>query len=223
MPSKISESRPLPFFQVKDATKDGFIAGYGSIFGVPDLGGDVVAPGAFSRSLASGEMPLMLWQHDPSRPIGRWVKAREDERGLYLEGNLNTEVQDGREALAMINHGDISGLSIGFKIAESDFDRASGTRVLRELDLWEVSLVSFPMNRNAQVSEPRIFKSEVDLEKSFRKEFGIPRGAAKKMAAASWRHLIGEGHGIRERDFDAVVKSIRGCADFFEKQCRKAQ
>lgn len=131
------------------------IEGYASLFGQSDQGGDVVQKGAYAGSLAQlGEQARsvkMLWQHDPSLPIGVWDEVREDSRGLYVRGRLLDRVEKGREAVALIEAGAIDGLSIGYrtvKAAKTD----KGQRLLTELELWEVSLVTFPMLPSARVA-----------------------------------------------------------------------
>ena len=130
------------------------IAGYASLFGARDQGGDVVSPGAYGRSLsrlaAAGGKVKMLWQHDPAQPIGVWDEVREDGRGLFVKGRLLTEVQAAREALALLRAGAIDGLSIGYRTLAAE--KAPGGRVLREVELGEVSLVTFPMLPEARVS-----------------------------------------------------------------------
>jgi HK97 family phage prohead protease len=93
----------------------------------------------------------MLWQHDPTQPIGVWDELREDDRGLFVKGRVLTDVARGREAAALLAAGAIDGLSIGYRTVKAALD-ASGRRVLNELDLWEVSLVTFPMLPDARVA-----------------------------------------------------------------------
>ncbi|WP_394342991.1 HK97 family phage prohead protease [Paenirhodobacter populi] len=137
---------------VRDGTR---IVGYASLFDETDQGGDRVAPGAYAASLArlkaEGLSVKMLWQHDPAEPIGLWDVIREDARGLYVEGRLLPEVARAREAAALIGAGAIDGLSIGYRAVRATKD-AAGRRVLHEIELWEVSLVTFPMQRTARVA-----------------------------------------------------------------------
>ncbi len=136
---------------VRDGT---VIEGYASLFGQEDRGGDVVERGAYAASLKSlalgGRKVRMLWQHDPSEPIGVWDEVREDERGLYVKGRLLADVARAREAAALLEAGAIEGLSIGYRTKRSKKDDA-GRRRLVELELWEVSLVTFPMLPDARV------------------------------------------------------------------------
>jgi hypothetical protein len=155
---------------LKDETE---IAGYASLFGAADHGGDVVQPGAYGASLAAlaraGRGVKMLWQHDPSRPIGVWDEVREDKRGLYVRGRLLPEVQAGREALALLKAGAIDGLSIGYRTVRSE-KAAGGKRLLHEIELWEVSLVTFPMLSDARV-QAEISDVEADLARTLTDAF----------------------------------------------------
>lgn len=133
---------------VSDPSGEARIEGYASVFGIVDGGGDVVERGAYAASLArlaaAGGRVRMLWQHDPREPIGVWDEVVEDARGLYVRGRILPEVERGRAAAALLRHGAIDGLSIGYRTLRSVRD-AKGRRRLLELDLFEVSLVTFPM------------------------------------------------------------------------------
>ena len=137
---------------LKDATE---IKGYASLFGQTDQGGDVVMRGAYAASLKvlrdQGRTVKMLWQHDPAQPIGIWDEVREDGQGLYVKGRLLDCVEKGREAAALIAAGALDGLSIGYRTLKAT-KNDKGQRLLTELELWEVSLVTFPMLPSARVS-----------------------------------------------------------------------
>lgn len=130
------------------------VAGYASVFGVRDQGGDIVEPGAYAASLARlrerGGRVRMLWQHDPAQPIGLWDEVAEDARGLRVKGRLLTEVARAREAAALLTAGAVEGLSIGYRTLRAEKLPGGGRRLL-ELDLWEVSLVTFPMLPAARI------------------------------------------------------------------------
>ncbi len=131
------------------------IEGYASLFGQTDQGGDVVQKGAYAASIerlnAAGQRVKMLWQHDPAQPIGVWDVVREDSRGLWVKGRILEQTQKGREAAALIAAGAIDGLSIGYRTTKAKKDD-KGHRLLTELELWEVSLVTFPMLPSARVA-----------------------------------------------------------------------
>ncbi|MGB1235070.1 MAG: HK97 family phage prohead protease [Planktomarina sp.] len=130
------------------------IEGYASLFGVPDQGGDVVQPGAYRASLdrlkAANGSVKMLWQHDPLQPIGVWENVHEDDRGLYVKGRLLPDVPRAAEAASLLKAGAMDGLSIGYRTVKAT-KNDQGQRLLHELDLWEVSLVTFPMLSEARI------------------------------------------------------------------------
>jgi HK97 family phage prohead protease len=138
--------------EVRDGTE---ICGYASLYGKVDQGGDIVQAGAYAASLRalrdSGRRVKMLWQHDATCPIGVWDIVREDNRGLWVKGRLLDTVAKGREAAALIAAGAIDGLSIGYRTRKAS-KTAEGRRLLTELELWEVSLVTFPMLETARVA-----------------------------------------------------------------------
>ena len=132
---------------------DGTFEGYASLFNRRDLGSDVVLPGAFRATLqqraASGIR--LLFQHDPNQPIGVWERIHEDARGLFVRGRLALEVAKAREVHALMKAGAIDGLSIGFRAVKGARDARSGIRNLSEIDLWEISVVTFPMQPDARI------------------------------------------------------------------------
>ncbi|WP_374393531.1 HK97 family phage prohead protease [Tabrizicola sp.] len=131
------------------------VEGYASLFGKTDQGGDVVQKGAYAASLkrlgVRGGRVKMLWQHDPGQPIGVWDEVKEDAAGLWVKGRILTEVEKGREVAALVQAGAIDGLSIGYRTVRAERD-GKGQRLLSELELWEVSLVTFPMLPEARVA-----------------------------------------------------------------------
>ena len=131
------------------------ISGYASLFGVEDGGGDVVEPGAYcdslARAAAEGRRIKLLWQHDPAQVIGVWDEVREDDRGLWVRGRLLQDVARGREAASLVAAGALDGLSIGYSVRRAVRDE-KGRRRLKDVELWEVSLVTFPMLAEARVA-----------------------------------------------------------------------
>ncbi|SFT44831.1 hypothetical protein SAMN05216236_10243 [Sedimentitalea nanhaiensis] len=136
-------------------SEDAVIEGYASLFGQADQGGDIVQKGAYARSITAlekaGRRVKMLWQHDPAQPIGVWDVVREDGEGLWVKGRLLDCTLKGREAAALIAAGAIDGLSIGYRTTKAS-KNDKGQRLLTELELWEVSLVTFPMLPSARVA-----------------------------------------------------------------------
>lgn len=135
----------------------GRIKGYASRFGEPDQAGDTVMPGAFTASLErlrkSGRTVKLLWQHDPAQPIGVWSKVLENKTGLWVTGEVLTDLEKGREAAILMNAKAIDGLSIGYRVVRAEPNRETGGRLLHEIDLWEVSLVTFPMLPTARAHQ----------------------------------------------------------------------
>ncbi|WP_062208177.1 HK97 family phage prohead protease [Aureimonas sp. AU12] len=143
---------------VGDLDPPGTVRGYASLFGRTDLSGDRIAPGAFARTLAErGAAGVrMLWQHDPGQPIGVWTGIAEDRHGLYAEGRIALDSAGGRNAFALLTAKAIDGLSIGFRTRRSQAIRERGARrLLLDIDLWEISVVTFPMQEAARVAETR--------------------------------------------------------------------
>lgn len=151
-PPTIQERKFLPE-PLNAVDADGVFEGYASLFGAADLGKDVVMPGAFSDSLRKRGVRdvRLLWQHDPGQPIGRWLVIAEDRRGLRVRGKLNLAVERAREIHALMREGAVDGLSIGFRVERARAERPTGLRRLEKLDLWEISVVTFPMLPDARV------------------------------------------------------------------------
>lgn len=151
-------------FEVKAVDEDGTFTGYGSVFGNVDSYDEIVAPGAFAESLAawkaSSKLPPVLWQHRSGEPVGPHLEMSEDTHGLFLKGQLLVDdVQRAREARALMKAKAVNGLSIGFVPREDSYDRVTGIRTLKKVDLWEVSIVTFPANPQAQIAN---VKSAID-------------------------------------------------------------
>lgn len=139
---------------LKSVEADGTFCGYASLFNEVDLGQDLVMPGAFRESLRTrgARGVKLLFQHDPNEPIGVWLELNEDTKGLHARGRLMPEVVRAREVLSLMRAGALDGLSIGFRTVQGRTDPASGVRRLDKIDLWEISVVTFPMLPEARVS-----------------------------------------------------------------------
>lgn len=171
---RLEHKRATIALKAADIAEDGTFTGYGSVFDAVDSGGDIVRRGAFSASLAarkaSGDWPRLLHEHDPVHPIGVWTTIAEDGNGLPCKGKLVLDVAKAREVYALMKAGHPYGLSIGYEIGDcsychpDDIEEKCGfapsalpylpngqVRVIETLDLWEVSVVTFPMNVEARV------------------------------------------------------------------------
>lgn len=139
---------------LKSVTAEGEFTGYASVFDNVDFGRDVVVAGAYKKSLLKRPPAKvkMLFQHDPSEPIGIWLDLTEDQKGLRAKGKLILETTRGREIHALMRAGALDGLSPGFRTVKDRFDRAKGIRYLEEMDVPEISVVTFPLNPRATVA-----------------------------------------------------------------------
>jgi Escherichia/Staphylococcus phage prohead protease len=132
---------------------EGTVEGYASLFGVVDAARDMVMPGAFRETLRLRGLRRipMLFQHDPAEPVGVWLELREDHRGLYARGRLIPEVARARELFALVDSGAVDGLSIGFRTVKGRVDPKSRIRKIDQVELWEISIVTFPLLAGARV------------------------------------------------------------------------
>lgn len=156
MPPRISSSEPTAasvFAPRTTIDPDGTVEGYASLFGEIDQARDMVMRGAFAATLATRSIRRipMLFQHDPSEPVGVWLELREDHRGLFARGRLIPEVARGRELLSLLRAGAVDGLSIGFRTSKARIDPKTRIRRLLAVDLWEISIVTFPLLAGARV------------------------------------------------------------------------
>ena len=215
-----------PVLEIKALKDSGEFEGYGSTFGgEPDSYGDIIAPGAYKDSLeshkAKGTMPKMFWQHDAGQPIGKWLDAAEDSKGLIMRGRLNMGVQRGKEAYALLKDGDIDGLSIGYRIKEYSVDTETEVWTLEKVDLFEVSIVSIGANENALVASVKAAKAAHDLFERLKagdrvtegefetwlKGLGLSNSQAERAARV---HLKGQGEPAKAaNDALELLKALR--------------
>ena len=177
-------------FELKSVAETGVFSGYGSVYGVLDEGDDVVSPGCFTESLADwsskGRMPAMLWQHSSREVLGTYLTMKEDPVGLYVEGQLALKTQRGAEAYELMQMKALSGLSIGFMTREDSYDQKTGVRTIKRADLWECSVVTFPMNDHARIAAVKSIEEIGDLngaELYLREVGGVSRSEAKAIVS----------------------------------------
>ena len=176
-------------FDVKAEGETRTISGRGSVYGNVDLGGDVVLPGAFTKSLASGRKVAMLWQHDTREVIGMWTKVTEDADGLNVEGVL-ADTPRGNEAYALLKMGAIDGLSIGYQTKDSEW--REDVRAIKEAELWEVSVVTFPMNEEARVDAVKAAAmTEREMERKLTQDAGLSRSVARRLMEGGFNAVKG--------------------------------
>jgi uncharacterized protein len=169
--------------------EEGTFYGYGSIFNNTDLGNDVVVNGAFTKSLArTGPKGVkLLYQHKSDMPIGVFEEIEEDGKGLKVKGRLALGTQAGREAYELLKMGALDGLSIGFRVSPKgqEYDGKSKKRFIKEVDLMEISLVTFPMNPKARVRSVKGEEVSIrEWENGMRDAFALSRSEAKVAAKA---------------------------------------
>jgi len=207
------ERKSIPLTLKAAPGDDGAFEGYASVFDVVDLGADVVARGAFAKSIGSRKVK-MLWQHDTAQPIGVWDTIAEDDHGLFVKGRLIADVEKGREALALLKAGAIDSMSIGYRTIEAESATANGrgVRKLTEIDLFEISLVTFPMLPDAKVTDVKSITTERDFEK-FLRDAGYSRSEATAITLHGFKAL-------RQRDADDEKASTEGMTALIEKLSR---
>jgi hypothetical protein len=169
---------------------DGTVEGYASLFGEVDSARDMVMPGAFVQTLTTRGLRRipMLFQHDPAEPIGVWLDLHEDARGLRARGRLIADVVRAREVLALVRAGAIDGLSIGFRTLKSRIDPRTRVRRLEQIDLWEISIVTFPLLAGARV---RAVEKAQPALRAARSLAALPR------AERAWRTIASAGAAKR--------------------------
>lgn len=202
--------------QLKADGDTGSFEGYGSVFSITDRGGDIVAPGAFSDTLtaakAAGRLPAMLWQHRQAEPIGIYTSMEEDSIGLKVAGKLAIKTARGAEAYELMKMGAITGLSIGYKVRDDSWDRVTGVRTIKKADLFELSLVTIPMNDASRVSAVKTIE-ELDSLSEFERHLRDVGGFSKSEATAlvsRMKSVISRGDpGDREQlaELSAVLKA----------------
>lgn len=206
-------------FEIKAVEETGVFEGYGSVFGVLDSYNEVVAQGAFQTSLAAwkskGRMPSLLWQHRSSEPAGVYLEMREDNKGLYVKGQLALKTARGSEAYELLKLNALSGLSIGYREVRVEEDKGTRIITLKELDLWEVSLVTFPSNDEARVGVVKEIIRDGDVPtaremEEFLRDAGFSRAQAKAFIADGYKGL--NQRDAENADTSSLLKSIEQAA-----------
>lgn len=207
-----------PPLEIKFARGDaGTLEGYASVFGPPaDRHGDVIAPGAFKASLASGDAPLMLWSHDLSEPIGAWTDVREDSKGLHVKGRLTLETRRGAEAYALLKDGALNGLSIGFRAVAFE-EQADGGRLLTEIDLAEISLVTLPSASRARVSSVKSGEITPRIVEGILRDAGLSKAMAAGIVARGFRGAQEDRREAESAAFKSLVTTINAATQRLTK------
>lgn len=205
-------------FEIKSVNDSGAFTGYGSVFGVKDTYSDIVVKGAFTKSLnkwkKNGRLPALLWQHKMDEPIGYYTKMVEDDNGLYLEGQLLIEDDPlARRAHAHMRAKSLSGLSIGYALNDYDYDNEKDAFILKEIDLWEVSVVTFPANDEARIFDVKTAlelgktPSPQDMMKALQ-NIGLSQSQSESFMLEGYSSLKKQTGKFNERNALNILKSI---------------
>jgi len=190
--------------QLESVKLNGSFSGYASVFNEVDLGNDIVLPRAFTSSLArrGASNIRMLFQHNPDEPIGVWEHIEETRHGLKVRGKIATGADKGREVLELMRAGAVDGLSIGFRTIRSRQDPVSGARRILEADLWEISVVTFPMQEGARVESvkraPQTLPHQENIptirefERWLVRDAGLSRSDARLVVTKGYRHAMSQ-------------------------------
>lgn len=177
-------------FSMKQMDEDGTFAGYASVFNTIDSQADMILSGAFSETLKDREGDIkLLWQHHLDEPIGIFNSIKEDEHGLFVEGKLLLDVVRASEAHTLIKQGGIRGLSIGYTVKEASLDESRNIRLIHSVDLWEVSVVTFPANEEAEILYVKDYLPATVREfERFLRQSGFSRNKSKEIAASGFKY-----------------------------------
>jgi HK97 family phage prohead protease len=206
-------------FELKSLDNKGAFAGYGSVFGNADAYRDVVMPGAFAQTLSDWSekdaLPPILWQHDSRNPVGPFTSMAEDGTGLYCEGQLLIkEVPQAAVAYALLKSKTIRGMSIGYDVTDEEYDGKTNVNRLKAVDLWEVSLATFPANTDAQVTQVKSMIESGDtptirqFESLLRDAGGYSRKQAEQIAKFGYASFLEQrdaGRGDDETEIESVL------------------
>jgi len=210
-----TEIKKLTFHSEVKANDDkGTFTGYGSIFGNEDQGSDIMQKGAFTKSLEQrpASKVKLLYQHKTDEPIGIFETMYEDQKGLFVKGRLAMGTQKGREAYELLKMGALDGMSIGFR-ADPDKqgynENKRGTRTLKEVDLMEISLVTFPMNERALIENVKASQKSIrEWEKILREVGSLSRTEAKIGAKALSESLSQRDAGDDNKQLATLINKV---------------
>ena len=204
--------------ELKASGDTGTFEGYGSIFNITDKGGDIVVPGAFSETLAAqkaaGRLPAMLWQHRQAEPIGVYTAMEEDAVGLKVKGQLALKTARGAEAYELMKMGALSGMSIGYRSRDDSYDRVTGVRSLKKLDLVELSLVTFPMNDASRVSAVKTIEeldSLSEIERHLRDVCGLSKSESTALVSRVKSVISRSDSGEGDMSLADLAAVLKGC------------
>ncbi|WP_119689693.1 HK97 family phage prohead protease [Acinetobacter soli] len=203
--------------KIKSVSDSGEFEGYASVFDVIDSYGDVVVKGAFKKTLEAwkkrDDLPPILWQHNMYEPIGPFTHMEEDDYGLFVRGKLLVDDDPlAKRALAHMKAGSVKGMSIGYLTVDAEYHKQDDLYYLKEIDLWEASIVTFPANTQAKITDVKqlILKGEIPSPASFEKALRDVMGLSQKQAKA----FMSKGYSaLSQRDVDLGTDALQSFKD----------
>jgi len=210
--------------EFKQVSDQGGFEGYASTRSV-DRGGDIVEAGAFKASLEEwtnkSKLPKMLFQHDPNKIVGVWETMQEDDKGLYVKGRVLMDIPLGKEMHVLMKAGALDSMSIGYQTVEADFEGPNAQiRRITKLNLWEVSLVTFPMQPEAAITQVKRLETRGEVARILRKE-GVPGQFAELVSLYGFDEAKKRVDGRREGDGDALRKSLERLSGNLKRNSEK--
>lgn len=203
----LTKSLPTKF-DTKSIDESGMFEGYASVFGTLDSHGHVIVKGAFEKSIAAlkakGKMPKLLFQHNATIIIGKIIDLFEDDKGLFMKARLFVDLPKGLESYILAREGELEGLSVGINIVGGTSTNDNNNEVIKEADLWEVSLVTWGSNPDATVTSVKSINTIRDFEK-FLRDSGFSRARATEIASVGYK---GEAENPREADYKLASSKI---------------
>lgn len=202
--------------EIKEISEAGTFSGLASVYGIIDTDNDIVASGAFAKSLVTRPDVKLLWQHDRTKPIGIFTMVEERGNALYVEGKLAMGVEKADEAYILLKMGAISGLSIGFRCKDYSYDTDTNIRTITEAELYEISVVTFPANEAAQIMNVKSIKEmpPKEVERKLRTAFNLSQNEAKTFMAKGYS-------AISQREVVEVEEAQRDVANELVEQLKQ--
>lgn len=176
-------------FEIKNLDSDGSFAGYASVFNLVDSQNDTIINGAFMDSIKNRADEIkLLWQHKPDEPIGKIINLQEDNYGLFIIGSLDLNISKAREAYSLLKEGIITSMSIGYNVIDSQYDQKDDIRKIYKVNLWEISLVTFPANSNAVITrvKNKVIPSNIREFENYLRNAGFSRNKSKIISSCGY-------------------------------------
>ncbi len=199
-------------FQIKQLDENGVFSGYGTVWGDVDVYSESLAKGSIKRSLKKRE-PAMLWQHNITQPVGVWTDIKEDDHGLYLEGKIALDATFGRDAYALMRLGAVKGLSIGFIPVKWSQDKDTRLVTFAEVDLYEVSVVTFPALNSARIDNVKSFFNGEQMPtvrdvEAFLRDAGLSKSQAMTFISKGYQACLRDSDNKENKEQENILRNI---------------